>query len=106
ASLHYYHINQTLHCFPTRRSSDLLRASSLASAPTRLIISSVVEVRTRVYMGRHCGATGALRIICIGNWTSRLARTAIEYSVGMRSEEDTSELQSPDHLVGRLLRET
>src|SRR5258708_24857956 len=36
---------------------------------------------------------------------ARLARIARRHEGGMRSEEHTSELQSPDHLVCRLLLE-
>src|SRR5258708_21831154 len=41
-----------------------------------------------------------------GDWTARAARSARSRNRhGMRSEEHTSELQSPDHLVCRLLLE-
>src|SRR5947208_6214146 len=66
-----------LHSFPTRRSSDLPRASS----PTRSLTR-----RTRSRSPAPLPPAPSLRRV-------------------RRSEEHTSELQSPDHLVCRLLLE-
>src|SRR5438552_6587927 len=67
-----------LHSFPTRRSSDL---SAAVPRPTRF--------------SRSC-STKLMRS------SKRIARSAARAT---RSEEHTSELQSPDHLVCRLLLE-
>src|SRR5438876_2490245 len=63
--------------FPTRRSSDL-------------------AVNYRPLLGRKA----TLSAVC-----SRTASEAQAFSVALRSEEHTSELQSPVHLVCRLLLE-
>src|SRR5438552_6017473 len=68
---------QDLHSFPTRRSSDLYD----------------VEIVNRHRAGGDARATARVLI--------RLLREAED----ARSEEHTSELQSPDHLVCRLLLE-
>src|SRR5438552_11180629 len=78
-----------LHSFPTRRSSDL------AASPT--------GCTTGPTSGR-CSATwaspGSAACTPPTPTPSRARR-----SPGERSEEHTSELQSPDHLVCRLLLE-
>src|SRR5207244_10091224 len=88
------------HSFPTRRSSDL----SPRSAPTR-----------RSSAGFSWGEHKTDR--AEGSGTRSLGRRAVALVVGprgarrgasgydRRSEEHTSELQSPDHLVCRLLLE-
>src|SRR5947209_2847131 len=65
-----------LHSFPTRRSSDLRRELLVADRETRLAGSRIIEDRHRA-----------------GERT------------GLRSEEHTSELQSRQYLVCRLLLE-
>src|SRR5207244_11030422 len=71
--------HRDLHSFPTRRSSDL-------GAPRRR------AVHTR---GRRARARAALPLV----------RAPDADRLDARSEEHTSELQSPDHLVCRLLLE-
>src|SRR5947208_10432296 len=72
-----------LHSFPTRRSSDLIQQMLREILPHPLR-----EVR-----------------LVVGE-TVRLARQDQQVEAhGFRSEEHTSELQSPDHLVCRLLLE-
>src|SRR5207244_10870887 len=83
------------HSFPTRRSSDLERSGVSCG---------------RCFSGKVCGRAplpGAADLRCCRHDPSlpplqadprRRARS--------RSEEHTSELQSPDHLVCRLLLET
>src|SRR5207244_12980319 len=74
--------HRTLHSFPTRRSSDLYRWTR-----------STVPPRSR-----------AKRVCC--SWSARRSRsTRSRADHEQRSEEHTSELQSPDHLVCRLLLE-
>src|SRR5438552_4812960 len=70
--------HRALHSFPTRRSSDLVRARPRAAphSPERVRVGHPGEPRHDRRGVRHG-----------------------------RSEEHTSELQSPDHLVCRLLLE-
>src|SRR5207244_8537946 len=85
-----------LHSFPTRRSSDLFRA--------------MAEWVARNILHYQQGLTS-----CDGGWSRSISLLfglfpldksicAGGYCV-LRSEEHTSELQSPDHLVCRLLLE-
>src|SRR5207244_9552365 len=75
--------------FPTRRSSDL----------TKQAVPHERTVRTAA--ARASGAEEASSVLCAPSPCVRL-RIAATTS---RSEEHTSELQSPDHLVCRLLLE-
>src|SRR5207244_10939697 len=72
-----------LHSFPTRRSSDLQAAAVDGIVGQSLVL----EVAARLVVGD----------------AERAAGQTVD-AVG-RSEEHTSELQSPDHLVCRLLLE-
>src|SRR5947208_4701780 len=78
-------LHRDLHSFPTRRSSDL---DSIAS-------ESTMRYHSRVRM-RASGTRCASSARSSPNSSS---------SGSPRSEEHTSELQSPDHLVCRLLLE-
>src|SRR5438552_4409899 len=68
---------------------------------------------TTLFRSRRKPATTFSKIVIIGNgfgfWKTipmtRRTRTASTFGVSSRSEEHTSELQSPDHLVCRLLLE-
>src|SRR5947208_6482317 len=81
-----YALHSDLHSFPTRRSSDLTTI-----ATTEWCAFSANDGTTR-----QCACEFATEPEC------PLASTAPESE---RSEEHTSELQSPDHLVCRPLRE-
>src|SRR5437762_13862891 len=87
----YVHLRY-LHSFPTRRSSDLVevRAEDKTSDFLRFIAESPVT-KALDGMTESMSAAGA-------------GRLALMLSV-MRSEEHTSELQSPMYLVCRLLLE-
>src|SRR5947208_11748348 len=74
--------HQDLHSFPTRRSSDL-------TGPRGLLVT--------LYFDKQSGLL--LRELRYGG--SPIGRINATH----RSEEHTSELQSPDHLVCRLLLE-
>src|SRR5690348_17962538 len=83
----------TLHTFPTRRSSDLSR-NRVRSA---LLASTWIRSR--------CWSSSSIVFLCA---MSRKYADNIGSSVcviSFRSEEHTSELQSPVHLVCRLLLE-
>src|SRR5947208_11546755 len=77
--------HQELHSFPTRRSSDLLLHEAL-----RERVGRADQLRRRA---RRAGARVLHR------------ERGLLGGRGPRSEEHTSELQSPDHLVCRLLLE-
>src|SRR5438552_19153829 len=82
--------HRALHSFPTRRSSDL---APLAVAELR----AATGQHERVARGRSFDQPAARRV------RRRCGRAALHQPA--RSEEHTSELQSPDHLVCRLLLE-
>src|SRR5690348_17800576 len=71
-----YGDHRDLHSFPTRRSSDLIDAARSGDAELALEL------------------LGTFRLLC-----------AHRHGAAGRSEEHTSELQSPVHLVCRLLLE-
>src|SRR5207244_10338621 len=79
--------HRDLHSFPTRRSSDLIVRASTYRVPDCRSITGVEVMPTSGWMKGHC----ASRAGTVSNLK--------------RSEEHTSELQSPDHLVCRLLLE-
>src|SRR5438552_18558336 len=86
-----YSIPRDLHSFPTRRSSDLAYIAGVG-------VNSVVPARggdvVKLYLVRQR--------MDEANYPTLGATLAVET---LRSEEHTSELQSPDHLVCRLLLE-
>src|SRR5437762_11414446 len=77
-----------LHSFPTRRSSDLSASRNSRAAPVK-------QLRMRTPRSSSRVATNSL--------ATRKMSEAFSFSV--RSEEHTSELQSPMYLVCRLLLE-
>src|SRR5205807_9233600 len=83
---------RALHSFPTRRSSDLGRAASTTVGIDRRLPALRVVRRDQLHR-RRCAR---LR----GRGTEDLRRPD-----SVRSEEHTSELQSPCNLVCRLLLE-
>src|SRR5690348_18154674 len=87
--------HRDLHSFPTRRSSDL-KAGSGREALEILLRTDVAVVLMDVSMPELDGFEMAEII----RQHPRFLKTAI-----IRSEEHTSELQSPVHLVCRLLLE-
>src|SRR5207244_5463081 len=93
----YYLAPLNLHSFPTRRSSDL--ANEFPCRTSILIISGNL-----LYV--HCITVQAP--IFYSNIRSRGDPNGLSgcgNACARRSEEHTSELQSPDHLVCRLLLE-
>src|SRR5438552_13287294 len=89
-----------LHSFPTRRSSDLTAdpLHQLRGEVERVLegaVAGLVELlldRAQPLAERPRGGPQARRVRC-----------ARELVLESRSEEHTAELQSPDHLVCRLL---
>src|SRR5207244_8517712 len=97
---------RVLHSFPTRRSSDLLRriigglpttrwmslapdCTAVFKTSTSSMFYSSGAVRAQSSPRTTVASTRLLSLICVAVSASR-------------SEEHTSELQSPDHLVCRL----
>src|SRR5207248_3599635 len=94
------------HPFPTRRSSDLL-ADSMSDYLIRQIRATPnIDVRHHVQVAGATGAaTGHLQSLVLQDTDSGARRSvpadALFVLVGSRSEEHTSELQSPYDLVCR-----
>src|SRR5207302_10091131 len=91
-SCSFFHMSAALRClhsFPTRRSSDLVAALRLVGNLSRGWMPMI----------------GALRNGCGGNWNFLSAILSSKNSNCRRSEEHTSELQSRENLVCRLLLE-
>src|SRR5207244_5497539 len=94
-----------LHAFPTRRSSDLWRRA----APEGEDLPDIGSAETRATQGWRIGNpywTGPSNRIAYRLRGRVLRLRAYFVRSPERSEEHTSELQSPDHLVCRLLLET
>src|SRR5947208_7525205 len=83
--------------FPTRRSSDLC----LNQLPCCVKESGGPGLVTQSTGSRHLDG----RTICMMAARSRWRISAGRPLISARSEEHTSELQSPDHLVCRILLE-
>src|SRR5438552_14095269 len=86
---------------PQASTSIPTSRSSIASAATKAATSSLSSSLTKALISlKQCADWLTAREF---HWSTRKAPTAS--SRGIRSEEHTSELQSPDHLVCRLLLE-
>src|SRR5207244_11561833 len=94
-------VHRDLHSFPTRRSSDLIRfVRSQRPMDCLRRRCSLMEAPSRVRF------TGSLAFALVSDATPFPRAGAEGVASGYcRSEEHTSELQSPDHLVCRLLLE-
>src|SRR5205814_9243069 len=95
-----------VHCFPTRRSSDLATDSATNSAITRSPATAYgdpVDPCPWVSVNRP----GAIptRLVPIRRARAEAAVADVGVASAVRSEEHTSELQSLRHLVCRLLPE-
>src|SRR5690348_17720420 len=95
--LYSYAHHRALHSFPTRRSSDLLLEPNQRNHDLGLHLDSFFLHLRRGFKNRARLHLGDLRID-----EPEPAAPEAEH----RSEEHTSELQSPVHLVCRLLLET
>src|SRR5207244_11874168 len=90
-----------LHSFPTRRSSDLIHRLNHPDTPETVNRIGTIDVFAAGHRRKN-GILAAANIAWAANIIS--GRCAVPNNVH-RSEEHTSELQSPDHLVCRLLLE-
>src|SRR5207244_13475948 len=86
--------SRSLLSFPTRRSSDLASSGVRGSTPVGTLPSSNSGTGKARRSTLPLGVSG-IEPIC----------TRFTGAMNLRSEEHTSELQSPDHLVFRLLLE-
>src|SRR5207244_11519514 len=84
-----------LHSFPTRRSSDLAMPIVCPTALGTLTSMTAMSTSAMISFQPWSSIPSVTR-----NPTKLTSRLPV-----MRSEEHTSELQSPDHLVCRLLLE-
>src|SRR5207244_12116477 len=103
---HATRVTQDYHAFPTRRSSDLAVATSAIKrwAGCRDVPSATGSCdRAWFGLANNClsGKFNASKI----SWMKTLVILRLSSVQLPRSEEHTSELQSPDHLVCRLLLE-
>src|SRR5207244_10359180 len=94
-----------LHSFPTRRSSDLPKGTLQEPGPMQVPTAPLqqpaeIQVPKGVEVVRATGCEQRLRVVgdALFDFDKFSLRPDAE-----RSEEHTSELQSPDHLVCRLL---
>src|SRR5207244_13011885 len=94
-----------LHSFPTRRSSDLAVAITAASTDVIVLRGLALNGLGTATFGISLTVGGQVQIAhCAVNAFTGAGIRIAPNSTG-RSEEHTSELQSPDHLVCRLLLE-
>src|SRR5207244_10977305 len=97
-----FHVLRHLHSFPTRRSSDLANPAQAKSLAQDLVVKEHVQYLAGFYFTPDAMAvTPLLEQANVPMVIMNAATSAIV----TRSEEHTSELQSPDHLVCRLLLE-
>src|SRR5207244_10141734 len=91
--------------FPTRRSSDLSRNSSITTSrpasPNRPLNIALAAASASSAVPATTTPLPAASPLALTTSGARWPRT----HAASRSEEHTSELQSPDHLVCRLLLE-
>src|SRR5207244_11518099 len=104
--IHYSVPISNRHSFPTRRSSDLIiilnSSWNVTSVPWQTIFDIGLKhffyfFKIKLYY--------IFKIIIKSKFQQSMNRNDRGFGVLGRSEEHTSELQSPDHLVCRLLHE-
>src|SRR5207244_12898638 len=93
--LSHYPTHPALHSFPTRRSSDLEHLSLEVSCQA---IPGYMDAMVMTFPVHNAEAIDGLA-------PGMMIDFKLDVRKDTRSEEHTSELQSPDHLVCRLLLE-
>src|SRR5258708_20363490 len=86
---------------PTALIDSAAQLDSSVSVGPYAVIGPHVEIGAGTTIGAHCVVQGHTRIGC----DNRIFQFASLGAQPQRSEEHTSELQSPDHIVCRLLLE-
>src|SRR5207244_12443356 len=95
-----------LHSFPTRRSSDLFVVLSIILLMAPAAFHRIREGgRDTEKMHRYASLLLVKAILCLALGLTLDLFVISGTVIPTRSEEHTSELQSPDHLVCRLLLE-
>src|SRR5438552_10653100 len=101
-----YGAHQDLHSFPTRRSSDLSNARAAAAGlDPRVALLWKQQMEGQPVIRVAAGPQPSSVSLSDGTADRQPHPQAIALGREERSEEHTSELQSPDHLVCRLLLE-
>src|SRR5205807_10118487 len=101
---HCYCTHRYLHSFPTRRSSDLFIDAMMSASPVGLRLS-------KECLNMSVDAASIDAVIAMEDRNQVLCSRSEDFKEGIqaflekRSEEHTSELQSPCNLVCRLLLE-
>src|SRR5207244_13482261 len=95
-----------IHSFPTRRSSDLKSQIGLSLMPSNLkFMISDLRCRIRPISDSPCHLLFSETLVAFPGWPRSVYPSASLMKPSdrsfVRSEEHTSELQSPDHLVCR-----
>src|SRR5690606_41981924 len=103
--LPWYGAHRDLHSFPTRRSSDLAEGFKAGSGENAAFSTTIVDPET---MSNH--EVGVKTSLFRRRLTANLAAYSYDLhgaqlNKTIRSEEHTSELQSRENLVCRLLLE-
>src|SRR5690606_41889890 len=88
---------------PTRRSSDLLYFKALTSPPIEVLAHRVLW--SALFLAGVLRAQGRLGALARALRSRRLVLASLASAALLRSEEHTSELQSRENLVCRLLLE-
>src|SRR5207244_12356230 len=101
---YYFCVHRDLHSFPTRRSSDLTLAWQMEFAPATVPAQLEYLLNTPVQMAQSQAAPAPQKRAAGGEVRFDFSAETVG-APPQRSEEHTSELQSPDHLVCRLLLE-
>src|SRR5207244_12139284 len=104
SELSYTPAPHTPHSFPTRRSSDLPRIRLRLFAGYDFNDADAKGDLAKAGYAKGVPMGGDLKPAARGQ-VPTLMFAAMKDPIGARSEEHTSELQSPDHLVCRLLLE-
>src|SRR5207244_12650386 len=100
------HVIRHRHPLPTRRSSDLVVTSSQANAQAALAAlrsgTPFSTVSKRYSTDQTLSQNGGVAKGIMPGTTAAALERAL-FAAPIRSEAHTSELQSPDHIVCRLL---
>src|SRR5690348_18186781 len=85
--------------------TTLFRSSSRPLPPLRESVGAPSTSGSDVVARRRMAPSGSFQLTSREPWPSPKSRCAVSFNKPPRSEEHTSELQSPVHLVCRLLLE-